>query len=102
MIIATLGIRGDKSSNNSDVNQLYYYPKGNLAINLHNFDFWKAGSPLSLLKFSVAYGESGNFARFGSKSTVMDAIIVDGTAGVTVPDLLGNAEVAPGLFIVPK
>lgn len=95
MIIATVGLRGDKSSNNGDVNQLYYYPKANLALNLHNFGFWGEGGILSNLKLRAAYGESGNFAAFGSKSTIMNSTIVNGTAGVIVPALLGNTTVGP-------
>lgn len=95
MVIATIGIRGDKSSNNGDVNKLYYYPKANMAINLHNFDFWNKDGMLSLLKLRAAYGESGNFASFGAKSTIMNSTIVNGIAGVNVPALLGNDEVGP-------
>ncbi|MEZ4955814.1 MAG: SusC/RagA family TonB-linked outer membrane protein [Saprospiraceae bacterium] len=95
MVIATVGIRGDKSSNNGDVNELFYYPKANVALNLHNFDFWNGESPLTNLKLRAAYGESGNFARFGSKSTIMNSTIVNGTAGVIVPTLLGNSNVGP-------
>lgn len=94
-IIATIGIRGDKSSNNSDVNQLYYYPKANIAVNLSEFDFWNADNPISQLKLRAAYGESGNFARFGSKFTTLNSTIVDGQAGVFTPSLLGNSAVGP-------
>jgi TonB-linked SusC/RagA family outer membrane protein len=94
-ILATVGFRGDKSSNNSDVNQLFFYPKANLAVNLHNFDLIPTDSPLTSLKARLAYGESGNFARFGSKSTILGSTIVDGAAGVVVPSLLGNSEVGP-------
>ena len=95
MVIATIGVRGDKSSNNGDVNKLYYYPKANLAVNLHNFDFWNDDMPISNFKLRAAYGESGNFAAFGSKSTIMNSTIVNGVAGVIVPGLLGNADVGP-------
>jgi len=91
--LATVGVRGDKSSNNSDVNKLYYYPKANLAVNLHNLI--ESVGPFSQLKVRAAYGESGNFAKFGSKSTILGSSIVDGSAGVAVPALLGNSEVGP-------
>lgn len=95
MVIATVGIRGDKSSNNGDVNKLYYYPKANVAVNINNFDFWNVDGPISTFKVRAAYGESGNFAAFGSKSTIMTSTIVNGIAGVKVPTLLGNSEVGP-------
>ena len=93
--IATVGVRGDKSSNNSDVNKLYFYPKANAAINLHNFDFFNSESSITQLKLRAAYGESGNFAQFGAKSTILQSTIVNGQAGVIVPALLGNANVGP-------
>jgi TonB-linked SusC/RagA family outer membrane protein len=94
-IIGTIGIRADKSSNNGDVNKLFYYPKANVAINLHNFDFWNDASPLTQFKIRAAYGESGNFANFGSKYTTLISTIVDGGAGVLVPTRLGNSTVGP-------
>ncbi len=93
MFLATVGFRADKSSNNSDVNKLYYYPKANIAVNLHNI--LDEIGPFSQLKLRAAYGESGNFARFGAKSTILGSSIVDGSAGVFVPALLGNNEVGP-------
>ncbi len=94
-IIGTIGIRGDKSSNNGDANKLYFYPKANLAVNLHEFDFLSSNGTLSQLKARVAYGESGNFAVFGAKSTVFNSNLVDGSPSVDVPGLLGNSEVGP-------
>ncbi len=92
--IATVGIRGDKSSNNGDPNKLYFYPKASLAVNLHELmDF--GSDDLNLLKLRVAYGQSGNFAKFGSKYTSFISGIVDGHPGVEIDDLLGNENVAP-------
>ncbi|MFT4534302.1 MAG: TonB-linked SusC/RagA family outer membrane protein [Saprospiraceae bacterium] len=91
--LATVGVRGDKSSNNSDVNKLYYYPKANLAVNLHNLI--ESVGPFTQVKVRAAYGESGNFAQFGAKSTILGSSIVDGLAGVAVPSLLGNSAVGP-------
>ena len=91
--LATVGVRGDKSSNNSDVNKLYYYPKANLAVNLHNL--LESVGPFTQVKVRAAYGESGNFAQFGAKSTILGSSIVDGLAGVAVPSLLGNSAVGP-------
>ncbi len=95
MILATVGFRADKSSNNGDVNELFIYPKANVAINLQNFDFWNSEGAFTQFKIRAAYGESGNFARFGSKFTTLNSTIVDGNAGVFVPTLLGNSTVGP-------
>ncbi len=94
-IIATIGLRGDKSSNNGDVNKLFFYPKANIAVNLGEFGIWDDSSPISQLKLRAAYGESGNFASFGSKFTTLQSTIVNGRAGVFTPGLLGNANVGP-------
>jgi len=93
--LVTVGVRGDKSSNNSDVNKLYFYPKANMAVNLHNLGLLGEDGIFDLFKVRVAYGESGNFAEFGAKTTTLSSTIVDGNAGVTVPNLLGNSEVGP-------
>ena len=92
-IIVTVGIRGDKSSNNGDVNQLFYYPKASAALNLHEFGFLP--STLSHLKARVAYGQSGNFARFGAKFTTLNSTIISGSPGVEIDNLLGNPDVGP-------
>jgi len=94
-IIATIGLRGDKSSNNGDVNEFFFYPKANVAVNLSEFGLFDSSGPISQLKVRAAYGESGNFARFGSKFTALQSTIVNGQAGVFTPGLLGNATVGP-------
>ena len=91
-IIATVGMRGDKSSNNGDVNKLYYYPKASMALNLHKL---ATIDPLSQAKIRVAYGQSGNFARFGAKYTSFVGGVVSGNSALEPSSLLGNATVAP-------
>ena len=92
--IATVGLRGDKSSNNGDVNKLYYYPKASLAVNLHEL-MNNSSDKFNQLKLRVAYGQSGNFAKFGSKYTSFVSGIIDTKPGIEVDDLLGNSNVAP-------
>ncbi len=93
-IIATIGLRADKSSNNFDPNQLYYYPKASLAINIAEFDFWNVES-VSLLKLRAAYGQAGNFPTFGSQFTNLGSTIIDGFAGLLVNTRLGNDSIGP-------
>ena len=93
-IIGTIGIRGDKSTNNGDANKLYYFPKANLAVNLHNFAFWSF-APISSLKARVAYGEAGRFSNFPDRFTVLNGTVIGGNAGLFTNTLKGNAEVAP-------
>ena len=93
-IIATIGIRGDKSSNNGDVNKLYYYPKGSLAINFHEFSFWNIGA-ISQFKIRGAYGEAGSFAVFGAKYTSLGNVVIDGSAGAVTLNARGNPAIGP-------
>lgn len=96
-IIATLGVRGDKSSNNGDANELFYYPKASAAVNLHNFDFWKV-PVLNQFKVRAAYGEAGNFAPNGAVFTRYSSSLIDGIAGIVVPVFplaLGDPNIDP-------
>lgn len=93
-LIGTVGIRGDKSSNNGDANKMFYYPKASAALNLHNFDFWKVGA-LSQFKLRGAYGEAGNFAPNGALFTAYTNSLIDGIVGIVVPSTLGDPEINP-------
>ena len=94
-LIGTLGIRGDKSTNNGDINEIFYYPKASLAINLHNFDFWNGDSFLNRFKVRAAYGEAGTFAAFGSLFTIYQSTLIDGNVGIVVPGTRGNPNLSP-------
>jgi TonB-dependent starch-binding outer membrane protein SusC len=93
-IILTLGVRGDKSSNNGDANKLFYYPKASMAVNLNEFAFWTI-DPVNQFKVRVAYGQAGNFAAFGSKYTSLGSVVIEGTPGSQINNVLGNADVGP-------
>jgi TonB-linked SusC/RagA family outer membrane protein len=94
-LIATLGVRGDKSTNNGDINEIFYYPKASLAANLHNFDFWGSNETLNRLKPRIAYGEAGTFAAFGSLYTIYGSVGIDGNVGIAVPGTRGNSAISP-------
>ncbi len=96
-IIGTLGVRGDKSSNNGDANEIFYYPKASAAVNLHKFDFWKI-PVVNQFKIRAAYGEAGNFAPNGALFTTYTNTLIDGVAGIIVPVsplALGNPDISP-------
>ncbi|GGX24828.1 SusC/RagA family TonB-linked outer membrane protein [Aquimarina muelleri] len=93
-IIATIGVRGDKSSNNGDANEFFYYPKASAAVNLHSFDFWKI-PVMNQFKIRAAYGEAGNFAPNGALFTTYTNSLIDGIAGIVVPLTLGNPDITP-------
>lgn len=94
-LIGTLGVTGDKSTNNGDINKFFYYPKASLAANLHKFDFWGSSDKLNRLKLRAAYGEAGTFAAFGSLYTVYANTLVDGNVGIVVPTTRGNPNLSP-------
>ena len=93
--IGTVGIRGDKSTNNGDVNETYYYPKANLAINLHKFDFLGEEGVVNAVKPRVAYGESGRFSNFRDRFSLTNAQFIDGFSGVSVANFKGNPNIGP-------
>ncbi|MFD1094775.1 SusC/RagA family TonB-linked outer membrane protein [Salegentibacter chungangensis] len=90
--IATLGLRGDKSSNNGDANKLFYYPKASLAVNFNEFDFWNSASNWTQFKLRAAYGEAGNFPPFGALFTSYNAFSTDGILGVSLIGVRGDKD----------
>ena len=94
-LIGTIGLRGDKSTNNGDINKLFYYPKASLALNLSSFDFWNQEGFMNRLKLRGAYGEAGTFAAFGSLYTVYQSTLIDGNVGIVVPITQGNPTISP-------
>ncbi|MCM4150056.1 SusC/RagA family TonB-linked outer membrane protein [Arenibacter sp. N53] len=93
-IVGTLGIRGDKSSNNGDANKLFYYPKASAAVNIHNFDFWNL-EQVNQVKLRAAYGEAGNFAPNGALFTTYINSLIDGNVGIITPATLGDPSIQP-------
>lgn len=94
-LIGTLGIRGDKSSNNGDANELFYYPKASLAININKFGFWNENNAISRVKLRGAYGEAGNFAPNGALFTGYVNSLIGGQVGIVVPATLGDPTIQP-------
>jgi TonB-linked SusC/RagA family outer membrane protein len=93
-IIATGGVRLDKSSLNGDANKYYAFPKASLAANISNFDFWKVPA-INSLKIRSAYGQTGNPASFGSKFTSIIPFAIDGVTGFSTPTTVGNPVIKP-------
>jgi TonB-linked SusC/RagA family outer membrane protein len=93
-LIATAGIRADKSSLNGDPNKYYTFLKGSVAANLTNFDFWTIDG-ISQLKLRAAYGETGSSAAFGSLFTVFNAVSIDGQGGILINNQQGSPNLIP-------
>jgi len=94
-IFATIGLRGDRSTNNGDASKIYYYPKANIAVNLHEFGFWNADSQINQFKLRAAYGEAGTFANFNDRFNLLNGTVIGGSSGLTSSTLRGNSSVGP-------
>ncbi len=92
MIIATLGVRADKSSRNGDADKLYYFPKASAAFNILPLTNWHT---FSQLKLRAAYGQSGNFAPFGAIYSPLVPTNFNGTTGSIVDVTRGNPNLEP-------
>lgn len=88
-VIATAGLRLDKSSNNAEVDEFNAFPKFSLAVNLTNFDFWN-NDMFNLVKLRAAYGEAGGFPPFGAKFTSLIASNIGGNPGLISTNQRGN------------
>ncbi len=101
-IIATAGIRFDKSNLNGDPNKFFAFPRASLAVNVANFDFWNVDE-VNLFKLRVAYGETGSSAQFGSLFTPLGPTSIGGVPGLGLPTVgqnnqsaqLGDANLEP-------
>lgn len=93
-IIATFGIRNDKSSLNGDPNKFFPFLKGSLALNIANFSFWNI-QQVNQLKLRAAYGETGSSARYGSLFTVFDATNIEGKGGIIINPNKGTSNLIP-------
>ncbi len=99
-VIVTAGLRADQSTLNGDANELFYYPKASIALNLGNFNFLE-GNLFSLLKLRAAYGEAGgvptanpNDLALPSQSVLIGANI-EGNTGSLIGSLRGNPDIQP-------
>ena len=94
-VIVTLGLRGDKSSNNGDPNELFLYPKASAAVNLHNIIDGIDQDKISNVKLRAAWGQAGQFARFGATYTPLNPIVIGGTTGSIIGTTEGNPTIGP-------
>ncbi|WP_226998929.1 SusC/RagA family TonB-linked outer membrane protein [Flavisolibacter tropicus] len=95
LVIATVGLRGDRSSRNGDANKLYYFPKGSVAFNVHKLGGGLSLGPISQIKLRGAYGESGNFAPFGAIYSPLVSVGYGGTTGSLINITRGNTNLKP-------
>ena len=93
-IIATVGLRFDKSTLNGDANKFYAFPKTSLAVNLTKFDFWKIKS-ISQFKLRAAYGETGGLPPYGSLYSSLTPVVIGGNLGSVISTKVGNPNIKP-------
>ena len=88
-LLVTGGILGQRSTNNPDVNKMFYYPKGALS-----YRFPQAG-PFNELKFRAAYGETGNEPVYGQKFTSFLGSTNSGQNGLVLNGTLADPTLHP-------
>lgn len=84
------GVRADQSSNNFDIDELFFYPRAAAA---YTFDEVVPGV-IDELKLRTAYGESGNRPLFGQKFTELGGATLAGLGTVGVKGVTA-AELEP-------
>jgi TonB-linked SusC/RagA family outer membrane protein len=90
-LLLTAGIRADKSSNNADVSQYFWYPK---AATSYRFPGLVRGV-IDELKIRAAYGQSGNQPLFAQKFTQLNTNIISGSGGFVLPTQAGASQIVP-------
>lgn len=93
-IIATLGVRFDKSTLNASQNEFYPFPKASLALNLTSFDFWTFDQ-IGLFKLRTAYGETGGKAQFGSTFEALQGDNIGGGFGSVISTRAIDPDLKP-------
>jgi TonB-linked SusC/RagA family outer membrane protein len=92
-IAVSLGMRFDKSTLNANQSKFYAFPKASVALNLHNFDFWKGDGFIDNLKLRAAYGQTGGLPRFGVTYESLTPQLIGGSLGAQV----GSRAIDPNL-----
>lgn len=93
-VIATAGVRRDRSTLNGDKSKFYSFPKASLAVNVANFSFWKI-KEINLFKLRAAYGQTGNSASLGSVFNSLGTAAIGGLSGFVTPTSIGNTTIKP-------
>jgi len=92
----TVGIRGDASSSNGNVNKYFLFPKASAAVKLSKFNFWNRFKNLfSSFKIRAAYGKTGNSPIPGAKYSSFVPANIGGKGGLLVAQRKGNPNIEP-------
>lgn len=105
-VIATAGLRLDRSTLNTRQDHYYAFPKASLAINVANFEFWR-WPVFEQVKLRTAYGQTGGLPLYGQTFEVLAGTNIDGRLGSVIsgrgvdPDLKPEraSEIEVGLDV---
>jgi len=89
-LLLTAGMRADRSSNNADTDQWYYYPKAAASYRVPVGD-----GILNELKFRSAYGESGNQPLYGRKFNNYTASNISGIQSLRLSTTVAAPDIRP-------
>ncbi len=92
-IIASAGVRFDRSTLNGDVDKFYSFPRGSVAANIHKMV--DISGAVSQLKVRMAYGQTAGLPGFGALYSRMDVTAVGGQPGFQPLTTLGNTAIKP-------
>lgn len=90
-LMATVGVRADRSSNNGDPGKFFFFPKASASYRL---GVVRRGW-LDDLKLRVAYGETGNQPLYGQKFTPLTNSNISGIGALQVSTTLAAAGIRP-------
>ncbi|HET7229342.1 MAG TPA: SusC/RagA family TonB-linked outer membrane protein [Longimicrobium sp.] len=86
----TGSVRADRSSNNADTEQFYYYPKAAAAYTLPN-----AVAFMDQVKFRGAFGASGNEPLYAQKYTQLSLGAIEGVPNTAITGTIGAEDLRP-------
>jgi TonB-linked SusC/RagA family outer membrane protein len=90
-LLLTAGIRGDRSTNNGDPDEYFYYPKVSASYRFSNL----VPGVIDEAKVRAAVGESGNQPTFGQKFTNLNSGSIGGIGGFTIGATTGSKTLRP-------
>lgn len=94
-LIASVGVRFDRSTLNGDPNEWFLFPRASVAANIHRFTDALSGAGVSQLKLRAAYGQTAGLPSFGSLYSRMDVVRMGNLGGVIPQTTIGNTKIEP-------
>jgi TonB-linked SusC/RagA family outer membrane protein len=89
-LLLTAAVRADRSTNNGDIDKLYFFPKASASYRLPLLV-----PALDEAKLRVAFGQSGNPAIYGAKFTSLETTVYDAETGVQIGLVAGDPNIRP-------